>query len=127
MSTGTWSLGSSRFGQAQKDWDLAFETSCPGVGWVSGDGATHRVLKPKASLKSMLRAEGKTPERSGTNTGAPEAKGKMENSQASRGKSSDMGSSWGQSWRRTRKERFRVKCPEEPDRCQSGSPMKAVL
>lgn len=103
-------------------WDLASETRCPGVGRVSGDGATHRVLEPKASLKSTLRAEGKTPERSGTNTGAPEAKGKMEDSQASRGESSDMGSSWGQSWRRTRKERFRVNVLSNQTDASQGAP-----
>lgn len=36
----TWSSGGSRFGEAQKDWDLASETRWTGVGQVSGDGAT---------------------------------------------------------------------------------------
>lgn len=40
------------------------------------DGATHRVLETKARLQSMLRAEGQTPQRSGANTGDPEAKEK---------------------------------------------------
>lgn len=78
VGTRTWSSGSSRFGQARKDRDLVSEASCPGMRWVDvWGGSRPRVLETKGrAKKSTLRAQGQTPERSGANTGAPEAKEK---------------------------------------------------
>lgn len=61
--------------------DLVSEASCPGMGWVSGEGAAQGSWRLRAgcsgkSQKSTLRGQGQTPKRSGANTGAPEAKEK---------------------------------------------------